>query len=149
MLILSFKVGIEHYGAEATQIIEVVPLISLKKIPLADSAIKGLFNYRGLPTPVIDLCQLFEKRDCASSLSTRIILIQSKAHNLRPIGLIAEKITEVTKCPEENINHSSSNDIHESFLGPICKHKNEMIQVIDLQKVVPESINAQLLAHLN
>ena len=108
MLILGLSIGKELYGIEATRVIEVVPLIELKKVPLTDDIIKGLFNYRGIPTPVIDLCQLFEQRNCSNNLSTRIIIIEYKAlsGNSRSIGLVAEKVSNVMQCEAEDVKKS-------------------------------------------
>ena len=64
MLLLNLNIGKEHYAIRASQVIEIIPLIQLEKVPLVESSIKGIFNYRGNPTPVIDLCELFENRSC-------------------------------------------------------------------------------------
>ena len=150
MLILGLNIGDERYGVEATHVIEVVPLIHLKKVPLADKSIRGIFNYRGHPTPVIDLCQLFENRDCTNSLSTRIIIVEYKALSgvTRPIGLIAEFITEVMKCEINEMENSGIHKDKNDFLGLIYTHNSEMIQLIDTNKVLPESISNQLMSNI-
>lgn len=147
MLILGLNVGKERYGIEATRVVEIVPLIPLKKVPLSDHSIRGLFNYRGTPTPVIDLCQLFENRDCAENLSTRIIITKYKALSgaSRPIGLIAELVTDVMKCEIDKVASSGIQKTDSDFLGLIYKHSNDMIQLIDSDKILPESISNQLM----
>ena len=146
MLILGLNIGKERYGIEATLVIEVVPLIVLKKVPLTERCIKGLFNYRGAPTPVIDLCQLFEKRDCNNSLSSRIIIIeyQTLSGDSRPIGLIGEKVTDIIKCKVDEVANNGIHKEQNDFLGLIYKHNNEMIQLINILKVLPDTINNQL-----
>ncbi len=146
MLILGLSIGEERYGIEATCVIEIVPLIKLKKVPLTESAIKGLFNYRGTPTPVIDLCQLFESRYCSNNLSTRIIIINylDISGALKPLGLIAEKVTDVMKCEIDKISNSGIQSENNNFLGQIYKHHNDMIQLINTQHILPESISTQL-----
>jgi chemotaxis-related protein WspB len=151
MLILSLSIGNERYGIEAKRIVEIVPLIPLKKVPLAEKSIKGIFNYRGHPTPVIDLCQLFEQRDCTDSLSTRIIIIEYRALSglSRPIGLIAEFITDVIKCEIEAMENSGIHKNSNDFLGLVYTHNKEIIQIIDTNKVLPESINSQLMNNIS
>jgi len=150
MLILGLSIGDERYGVEATQVIEVVPLIALRKVPLADKCIRGIFNYRGYPTPVVDLCQLFENRDCENSLSTRIIIIEYTALTgiKRSIGLIAEKITNVTSCEVSDMENSGIHQDQNDFLGLIYTHNTEMIQLIDTNKILPDSISNQLMSEL-
>jgi len=150
MLILGLSIGDERYGVDATQVIEVVPLIALRKVPLADKCIRGIFNYRGYPTPVVDLCQLFENRDCENSLSTRIIIIEYTALTgiKRSIGLIAEKITNVTSCEVSEMENSGIHQDQNDFLGLIYTHNTEMIQLIDTNKILPDSISNQLMSEL-
>src|SRR5205807_5393212 len=59
--------------------IEVVPLVSLKKIPQAPPGVAGIFNYHGQPVPVIDLSELTIGIPAQARVSTRIILINYSA----------------------------------------------------------------------
>lgn len=151
MLILGLNVGNERYGIEATYVIEIVPLIELKKVPLSEQGVKGIFNYRGTPTPVIDLCELFEKRSCNNNLSTRIIIIEYTALSgvTKPIGLIAEKVTDVMKCQVDEISNSGIQKPQNNFLGLVYKHNDDMIQLIDTFNLLPESISNQLSSNLS
>lgn len=69
MLLLSFYIGDEKYAILAKDIIEILPLVELKKIPKAPDFILGLIDYRGTPSPVIDLCNLLESRNCKKVLA--------------------------------------------------------------------------------
>ncbi|MCW9014462.1 MAG: chemotaxis protein CheW [Gammaproteobacteria bacterium] len=146
MLILTINIGKERYGIEAIQVIEVIPLVVLQSVPLADQSIRGLFNYRGAPTPVVDLCQVFEQRACSNKLSSRIIIICPKALSgtPRPIGLVAESVTEVLQCEIDELASSGISSAENSCLGLIYKHGDELIQIIDTNHVLPESIASQL-----
>jgi len=151
MLVIGLNIGKERYGIEAIRVTEIVPLIKLKKIPLTDDAIKGLFNYRGIPTPVIDLCQLFEKRSCNSTLSTRIVIIEhvSQSGTKRPLGLVAEKVTDVMKCNADELSDNGMQSQQNDFLGKVFKHNNELVQIIDTSKILPESISLQITEQIN
>lgn len=151
MLILGLNIGHERYGIKATHVIEVVPFIKLKKVPLADKAIKGIFDYRGSPTPVIDLCQLFEARNSSRNLSTRIVIINYKTlqGTSRSIGLIAEQVTDVMQCETDKIVSSGIQTKQNNFLGEVVKYQDDIIQLIDTHHVLPESIRNQLADQLN
>src|SRR5438105_11295634 len=79
MLLLTFKIGSDRYALPASQMIEVVPLVSLKKIPQAPPGVAGIFNYHGQPVPVIDLSELTIGIPAQARVSTRIILINYSA----------------------------------------------------------------------
>ena len=146
MLILTINIGKERYGINSNRVTEVIPMINLDQVPMVDKIIKGIFNYRGRPTPVVDLCQYFEDRESVKNLGSRIVIINSKQSDgsERPIGLIAERITEVLKCDEEELLSSGISSAGTPFLGKIYKHNDEMIQLLDTKKILPVSIIQQI-----
>lgn len=146
MLILNLNIGKERYAIQASKVIEIIPLVELDKVPLSDPGIKGLLNYRGIPTPVIDLCQLFEHRQCENTLSTRIIIIEytDSSSKEKPIGLAAELVTDVTQCQPEEITDSGISNNNTNYLGKVYHHNNDIIQIIDTTKVIPDFISQQL-----
>jgi chemotaxis-related protein WspB len=146
MLILTMNIGKERYGINTDQVAEVIPLINLDQIPMVDKIISGIFNYRGRPTPVIDLCQFFEKRCCTKNQGSRIIIIEpdTEIPGSRPIGLIAERVTEVLKCTNDVLISSGIKSEATPFLGEIFKHGDDMLQLIDTRHILPVSIANQI-----
>ena len=70
-------------NVEASQAVEVVPLLGLRRLPQAPPGVAGVLNYRGRPVPAIDLCALTMGRPSRELLSTRIIVLQ---HQEAPAG---------------------------------------------------------------
>src|SRR3954452_23926543 len=99
MLFLLFKLGADRYALEASRVVEVLPLLELKKIPQAPKGFAGVFNYRGRPVPAVDLCQLSLGQPAAERLSTRIILIYCPDARVQEqlLGLIAKGATETLR----------------------------------------------------
>lgn len=58
MLFLTFQIANDCYALEATQVIEVLPLLNIKRVPRAPCGVTGVFNYHGAPVPLIDLSEL-------------------------------------------------------------------------------------------
>jgi len=146
MLILTMNIGKERYGINSQLVSEVIPMINLDQVPMVEKIIKGIFNYRGKPTPVVDLCQFFENRDSENNQGSRIVIIncQQGTGADRSIGLVAERVTEVLKCDESQLLSSGITSENTPFLGKIYKHKDEMIQLIDTRKILPVSIAQQI-----
>ena len=146
MLILTMNIGKERYGIDSLMVTEVIPLIHLDQVPMVDKIIKGIFNYRGTPTPVVDLCQFFENRDSHNNLGSRIVIIDSHQDSTdsRPIGLVAERVTETVKCDKDKLLSSGIRSEETPFLGKIYKHNDELIQLIDTRKILPISIAKQI-----
>src|ERR1041385_1930561 len=99
MLFLLFQLGRDRYALSANSVVEVVPLLDLKRFPAAPKGVAGLFNYRGRPLPAIDLCELATGVPASERLSTRIIIVNYRhedgADHL--LGLIAENTTEMLR----------------------------------------------------
>src|SRR2546421_10050690 len=75
MLFLLFQLGTDRYALEASRVVEVVPLLELKRLPQAPEGVAGIFNYRGQPVPAVDLCALTLGQPARKRLSTRIIIV--------------------------------------------------------------------------
>jgi chemotaxis-related protein WspB len=90
MLVLTFRAAGNDYALEVRRVVEVVPRINLREIPHAPDCLLGLFDYRGVVVPVVDLGILLGASPCQNRLSTRIILVESQpelaVREVRPGG---------------------------------------------------------------
>ncbi len=146
MLLLTMNIGSERYALDARHIIEVIPLIKIEHVPKVDASIVGIFNYRGTPVPVIDLCIFFDNRKCRNSLGSRIIITQIKMpdESDKIIGLMAEQMTEVIKCDEKDFSSNGINAANARFLNQVYQYGDEILQIIDVTKIIPDSISKQI-----
>jgi len=146
MLLLSFHLGAERYSLAAKDVVEILPLTKLKKIPHAPKFVLGLLDYRGTPVPIIDLCQLTEQRSCNKVLSSRIIILNYLDNNeqFHVLGITAEKVTETINI-DENDFHSSGLTLTEApYLGAIANKDDNMIQFIEVNKLLPKELQSML-----
>ena len=140
MLLLLFEIGNGRYALDARRIIEVVPLVKLKKIPTTPEPVAGLMNYRGRGVPVIDLNRLIDSAPSADAFSTRIIIISYPLEKTgeQPLALIADNVTEtvrsdMTRPPSTGILMDKS-----LYDGAALPETNDMIQWFDIRKMLPE-----------
>jgi chemotaxis-related protein WspB len=144
MIIITLSIGEEKYAIRADNVIEIVPIIKLKPLPMAESYIAGIINYRGKPIPVIDMCQLLDNRPCAHLLSTRLILIRIDGNEDNPLGLITEKATETQSRREDEVMDSNIKIENAPFLGGILHDDDGMIQLLDINKLLSKKIRDTL-----
>ena len=99
MLFLLFQLGHDRYALEASRVLEVLPLLELKRLPGAPMGVAGIFNYRGRPVPAVDLSELTLGQPASERLSTRIVVINypDETGKFQPLGLIAEHATEIIR----------------------------------------------------
>ena len=143
MLALSFHIDSEHYAVPVTQIVEVLPLTSLKTIPQAPDYIAGLLDYRGDPVPVVDLCALISGNKHHKVLTTRIILINYQQHSNTPrlLGLIAERVTETLQIAEDEFKQSGVTLEQAPYLGPVTKQHEAVVQFIHADALLTEEVH--------
>jgi chemotaxis-related protein WspB len=142
MLFILFHLGKDRYALQASRVIEVVPLVELKGLPHAPRGVAGMFNYRGRPVPAIDLSELTLGRAADRRLSTRIILVnypddQGRHH---PLGLLAERATEVIRCEEGAFVDPGLNLGTAPYLGPVMMDARGGIQWVHEQRLLTDHV---------
>lgn len=144
MIIISFCIDNERYGIFAGNVIEIIPIVKPKPVPMTEKYVLGLINYRGRPTPVIDMCQLFSDRPCSSMLSTRIILIRLNSDDNCLLGIITEMATETLECDTAQIISTNLQVKNAPFLGGILHDENGMLQILDIDKLLQKRVRETL-----
>ena len=170
MLMLLLQLNNERYALKSKQVVEVAPLVKLKKQPHAPNYVAGVFNYRGQIVPVIDLCELIQGRPCHAHLSTRIILVnyqlkyrndekfgaalngqkQSCAELLTPqsliLGLMTEQVVETLNVSEADLVDPKIQVETSPYLGKMILDERGMIQCICIEDLFTEEQRSRLFA---
>ena len=144
-----FQLGKERYALEASRVVEVAPLLALKRLPQAPKGVAGIFNYRGCPVPALDLSELALGVPSSERLSTRIIVVNYQAANgsSHLLGLIAEHATEMLrKDPKEFVEPGLKIE-DAPYLGPVLIDSHGTIQWLDTQRLLSESTRSLLFSN--
>ena len=146
MLFVLFQLGNDRYALEAARLLEVLPLVRLKRIPQAPRGIAGAFNYRGTPTPAVDLCDLALGRPAELRLSTRLLVVRYGAgSDERALGLIAERTTETMRRAPEDFVPAGVTAPAARYLGPIVTDaRGSLIQRVDVDALLNAEVRAAL-----
>lgn len=167
MLFVLFQLGHDRYALEASRVVEVLPLLGLKRLPQAPRGVAGIFVYRGQRVPAIDLCELTLGRPAVEHLSTRILLVQhhkmsgrvepSPLRADRPgtgaagegqlFGLIVERATGTLRRDEKDFVAAGNELGAASFLGPVLLDEQGEIQLLDPQKLLDAGGQPMRLTH--
>ena len=146
MLWIVFNVGEACYAMDARQVIEVVPLVTLRACPGAPAYIAGLANYRGTGVPIMDLGRLVGDAPCTVYLSTRIILTSyaGGGNQKRIIGLLAETVTNTEEREEADFSQNNVAVPGTSCLGKLAVSGTGFIQRIVVAQLVPKELEQML-----
>ena len=146
MLLLLLNVGAERYAIKAEEIVEVVPMAELRKLPHTPEYVAGLFHYRGVVVPVIDVNALTGGAACRERLSTRIVVVKYPAADGREhaLGLLAERVTETRQAADEGLASPGIEVEDAPYLGSVTTSDDEMIQILRLDRLLPEALRRSL-----
>lgn len=132
MLFLAFQIGDAGYALAADRIVEILPLLEMKKIRGAAREVAGLIRYRGGFVPVVDLTVLETGQVAAVRMGTRIILIDLPVEGRRElVGLVAESATETMRCLPEGF-------------APFATGPRGLVQRFDLDSLFSPRLIAEL-----
>lgn len=146
MLMLLFKLDNSRFAIEAQRVVEVVPLAALEQVPKAPDCVAGLLDFRGSCIPVVDLCRLACQRDCRPTLTTRIVLVNYACADgaTKTLGLLAEQVTETTRLDEDRFQSTELHVPDTPWLGRAARHDSSLVQRIDVDQLLPDSLRQQL-----
>lgn len=141
MLFLLFQLGPDRYAVEAGRVVEVLPLVTMRRGAHPVRGLAGIFNYRGRPVPAIDLSELALGCPASERLSTRIIVVRHPDHSgqERLLGLIAERATEMLRADPGSFVDAGLKAGAAPYLGPLLMDANGPIQWLHEQRLLPES----------
>jgi len=142
MLFLVFELARDRYVLEIGQVAEVLPLLDIRTMPQAPTAVAGILNYHGTPVPVIDVSQLTLGRPAERRLSTRIVLVHYPDADGKPrlLGLIAERATQTVRREEKDFVASGVTSDGASYLGPVVADARGLLQWLDVRTLLPPAI---------
>jgi chemotaxis-related protein WspB len=144
MLYLLFHLGGDRYVLEAQQILEILPMVSVRSLPQAPVGVAGVFNYRGAPVPLVDLSSLTLSQPSQHWFSTRIVLVRSGDHLL---GLIIERATETIRREPSDFVASPVKTANTPYLGAVATDEHGLLQRIELEHLFSDDLREVLFGH--
>ena len=145
MLLLTFQIGKERYAVRATEVIEILPLTTIRSIPQAPAYIAGMLDYRNHILPVVDLVQLTQDKQHNKVLSSRIIVMNYPVDTKNMlIGLIAEKVTDTINVAEDTLSNSQIKLPNADYLGEVLNESGEFIQLIEIKSILTQDVQDML-----
>jgi chemotaxis-related protein WspB len=147
MLLLAFQIGEDRYALDTARILRVLQVPRLKQVPHAPRGVVGLLQVSETCVPVVDLSAAALGRPSRKSVSTRLILTNDGAGSdiVRMLGIIVEKATGTLKVKAETFMNAGVSIPQASYLGPVLSDANGLIQMIEVDRLLPEEIRAALL----
>jgi chemotaxis-related protein WspB len=162
MQILTFTVGGQACAIPSRTVLEVLPLVPARPIPLLPAYVPGVFTYRGRLVPLVDLARRFETLpDHAPSrrrLSTRVIVVEfplpaspvpdepdaPRDRDVR-LGLIADDVVSVQMAADDELSSPATGGTA-PFLGRLLRLGGSTVQMVVVDHLLPRDLLTGLVA---
>jgi purine-binding chemotaxis protein CheW len=139
-----FELAGEAYGVNVAQVQSILPMQEIIAVPGAPPFVEGVVNLRGAVVPVVDLRSRFGlslpantgPENGGSAGGRKAVIVIVELDGLK-IGLIVDKVTEVTKISETAIEPPSPllAGVDTAYLRGIGKFKEGLVILLDLARV--------------
>lgn len=125
----------EEYCVDIMNVVEIIRMQEITKLPDAPRFVEGVINLRGKIIPVIDLKKRFNLKEDETSEDTRIVITNADG---KIVGFIVDNVTEVLRLNENDIEalDNVTVGIDKDYILGIGKLDKRMLIMLDLNKVL-------------
>ncbi len=139
--LLLFKLkGRQRFGINVFKVQEVIQCPQLTQIPKSHSVICGVAHLRGKTIPVLDLSMSIGLPALNRDASAYVIVTE---YNRGVQGFMVGSVDRIINIGWDAVNAPPGGAGKESYLTAVTEFENELIEVIDVEKVMKEVIGGQ------
>ncbi len=132
--LIVFELGDKKYGANVSQICEVIRMVEITEIPGSAQFIAGVINLRGKVIPVIDLRKYFRIPTITYTLDNAILVAEIEG---KTAGIVVDRVCDVVNIPRISIEQPEGNTtIYSELIEGIVKLPELLLLIVDFNKVL-------------
>ncbi len=98
--VLAFEVGGQRYGLPVKNVIQIIEMVAVDRLPAAPAFVIGVMDYHGQVIPVVDLRSRFGQPARQYTLRTPIIVSLLDG---RTVGLVVDRVSDVISLRHEQV----------------------------------------------
>lgn len=136
--IVIFKLKNEEFCVDIMQVLEIIRMQNITKVPDVPDFVEGIINLRGTVIPIIDLKKRLKLKLVDYDDDTRIIII--KIGN-KSVGFIVDSVTEVLHVDNDSIKEAPDfiAGIGKEYIESVVSYDDRLIINLNLNRVLTES----------
>ena len=135
---LIFKIGDEDFAACVDEVVNILELQKITKIPKSPAYMKGIINLRGKVLPIIDTRIKLDMTPTEFTDNTCIVVMDLKLENeIIHIGALIDSVVSVSEIEENIIDKTPDiGDSYKSeFISGVANIKGNFIMILNLIKL--------------
>src|SRR5690554_5744582 len=140
---VKFSVGNDEFGVDIKQVIEIIKLQEVFKVPNTPPFIEGLINLRGKVLTIFNLRKRLGMADADFDENSKIIIVN---YNDLLVGFTVDLVSEIVRVDEANIESTppAITGFDKRFLSGVAKLGDKLILTLDLQKILTPDDESEL-----
>lgn len=140
---VTFRLDNETYGINVMQVQEVLRYSEIAPVPGAPPYVLGIINLRGNVVTVIDTRLRFGLSETETNDQTRIVIIETEN---QVVGILVDAVAEVVYLRQSEIETTPNvgNDETAKFIQGVCHKNEELLILVDLEKMMSDEEWAEL-----
>ncbi len=134
--LLLFKLsGRQRFGINVFKVQEVIQCPALTQIPQANSVVCGVAHLRGRTIPVMDLSAAIGLYPLDKNSENYVIVTE---YNRSTQGFMVSSVDRIINIGWDQVNAPPKGAGREGYLTAVTRFEDELIEVIDVEKVMKE-----------
>lgn len=131
--VVIFELNNQSYALPIVQTKEIIRVTDIVKIPRVEHYIEGIMNLRGNVIPVINLNSRLGIPDNGITGESRIIVV---GLDDKKVGLIVERVNQIGKYSESQVESSAVAGDNVSFIKGVIKKGESLWMLLDLDELL-------------
>ncbi len=135
---LTFQLGEERFAVNVRNLLNILELIPITKVPKSQEFLKGVINLRGSVLGVIDIKMKFGFPVTDYTKETCILVLQVlMEEDLTEVAAIVDSVHDVLEVDEKEILPPLSVGIKfkSEFVTGVIKYNDKFVMVLDMDKM--------------
>ncbi|MBQ8196404.1 MAG: chemotaxis protein CheW [Oscillospiraceae bacterium] len=137
--VMTFHIGDQIYGIEIQNVLEIIEMQHITKIPHVPAYIKGIINVRSKVVPIVDIRTRFGKPEIPYTSRTCIIIVTVDDDS---VGIIVDRVADVEDIHSGDISATpeARNVNTSSFIQYMIRSGDIVKLILDVEKLLGDEV---------
>lgn len=137
--VMTFYIGEQIYGIEIQNVIEIIEMQPITKIPHVPSFIKGIINVRSKVVPIVDIRTRFGKEEIPYTSRTCTIILTMDDIT---VGIIVDRVADVEDIHSGDISATpESRAVNtNAFIQYMIRSGDDVKMILDVEKLLGDEV---------
>lgn len=126
--LLTFKLDDQEYAVEIANVVQVVQMVAVTRLPQGTDAVEGIINLHGEVTPVIDTRKRLGLAPKPHDPDTQLLITRVKG---RTLALTVDAVSQVLALASDRIEPSQRIGAEPKYLSAVGNMGDRLILILD------------------